>query len=345
MILTHVVFGTKKHDGGEVLQHETVTFAGNQKIYMAPGEEFYSDEIGINVEPDMDLVLSVYLEEKTNVQSACSTWAAKSWHTVYGCDGDFTITDIADAKESREIYPYVEADVNKANILVGICKIDVYTDKKVETTVLFGDSITHMSYFADALMQRLFQRCPGSITVINRGIGGNRILHDATYVEDIPGNGSVFGPAGAVRFENDAFDCGIPDKIVLLEGVNDMMHPEYFGHPDEAVTAEELEDAVKNMIGLAHDKGSKIWLGTVMPFHDDEQPLCPNGEKVWAEYNQWIRGQKLADGIVDFACVAADENRPNYMKAGLHIGDGLHPGEEGGRLMAEETLRVVFGEE
>lgn len=53
-------------------------------------------------------------------------------------------------KESREIYPYIEADVNKANVVAGVCEIQVYTDPEVKTLAMFGDSIHR--YFTQARM-------------------------------------------------------------------------------------------------------------------------------------------------------------------------------------------------
>ncbi len=338
LVIEKVVIGQKKEKQGEITEKQILTRQGNDKIVIAPGEEFYSDEKDWKIEAGTEIVLSVYIKERTNVQSACSTWQAKSWHTVYGENGDFTDWEHFLERESREIYPYVEADVNKANIIVGVSAICLLAEEDVKTVALFGDSITHMSYFADALSEKIYRKHPGKVTIVNRGIGGNRVLHDATFVKDMPGEGACFGVAAVKRFEQDVYETEQPDYVLMLEGVNDMMHPEFFGNPKESVTAEQLADGVKGIIETAHRRGSKIYLGTVMPFGNDEMPGCPLGEQVRKEFNAWIRTQQLSDGIFDFEKALRDANRPEYLKKEMHIGDGLHPNEVGGEVMAATVL-------
>lgn len=59
---------------------------------------------------------------------------------------------------------------------------------------------------------------------IDCGIGGNRVLYDACYVEEIPGHGKCFGEAGVKRFERDVYEDMAPDIVFLMEGVNDCTH-------------------------------------------------------------------------------------------------------------------------
>lgn len=338
LILEKVVIGQKDKKQEKITGTLTVTRLGNERIVIAPGEEFFSDETEWKIQAGTKLVLSIYIKEKTNVQSACSTWQAKSWHTVYGENGDFTELEHFPEKESREIYPYVEADVNKANIVVGISAICLLSEEEVKTVSLFGDSITHMSYFADAFSEIVYREHPGKVTILNRGIGGNRILHDATFVADMPGEGACFGKAAIKRFERDVYETEQPDYVLMLEGVNDMMHPEFFGNLKETVTAQALAEAVKEIVEVAHRHGSKFYLGTIMPFGNDEMPGCSLGEQVRKEFNAWIRTKQFTDGIFDFDQALKDAGRPDYLREELHIGDGLHPNELGGEAMAAVVL-------
>lgn len=338
LILEKAVIGQKREGESEITQTQVLTRQGEQRIVIGPGEEFFGDELPWKIQAGTEIVLSVYIRERTDVQSACSTWRAESWHTVYGENGDFTETENFEEKQSREVYPYVEADVNKADIAVGVSAICVFSEAEVTTIALFGDSITHMSYFADALGEVLYRDYPGRVTLVNRGIGGNRILRDASFVKDMPGEGACFGAAGAARFERDVYETEHPDYILMLEGVNDMMHPEFFGNLHESVSAAELAAGVEEIVKTAHRHESRIYLGTVMPFGNDEMPGCPRGEQVRGEFNAWLRTQRLADGLFDFDGALQDAERPKYLKAGLHIGDGLHPNEAGGAAMAAVVL-------
>lgn len=335
LFLEKVVLGQRKPGTNKISEMIDILHHGNANITLGAGEEFYSDEFEWQIEPQTEIVLSVYIKEKCKIQSACSTWSARSWYTQYGVLGDDTKKEIADAKESREIYPFVEADVNKSNIIVGISEIKLYTDRKVATVALFGDSITHMSYYSDALLERVFQEFPGEVTILNRGIGGNRVLHDASYAELIQGNGSCFGKAAIKRFEEDVYGSDCPETVIILEGVNDMLHPALFGHEEETVSAKDLQAGLEALVQIAHRKGSKVYLGTVMPFRNNEFEWLPESEAVRLEFNEWIRSQTIADGVIDFAKEVQKEENPEYMKDELHIGDGLHPNREGGVAMAE----------
>lgn len=342
LILERVVIAGSK----DAARRVTVTRKGNAKITINPGEEFLSDELDWQTEPGEDIVLFVFLKEKQEIHCAAAMWSVQCCHTLYrSCKNESDISaDVSEDewKESREIFPYIEADVNKANVVVGVRGIQVYTDPDVKTLALFGDSITHMSYFSDELMNILMEKAPGRITLVNYGIGGNRILRDASYVEDMDGNGSCFGPAGAGRFESDVFSDDIPDAVLVLEGVNDIMHPYYFGHEDETVTAEDLESGMKEIIDISHRHGCPVYVGTVMPFWDAQYAgWFEEGERVRREFDQWIREESGADGVPDYDRAAADEAHPERMKDGIHIGDGLHPNTSGGRLMAQTAYRVI----
>jgi lysophospholipase L1-like esterase len=335
LILEKVIIGQRQKGSQTISNIIPITHLGKEKIVLEPKEEFYSDEVLWNIQAQTEIVVSIFIKEKTNIQSACSTWFAKSWQTVYGIKGDYTMEQHFDTKDSREIYPFVEADLNKSNIIVGISEIKLYTNKKVQTVALFGDSITHMSYYSDALMERVYRKIPGGVTILNRGIGGNRILNDASYVADMPGNGKCFGIAALKRFERDVYESECPDTVIILEGVNDMMHPYIFRNKDEIVSAKELQEGIEKLIGIAQQKGSKVYIGTVMPFRDEGMGWFPESESIRLKLNEWIRSQKAADGVVDFAQCIENKDNSEYMKDGTHIGDGLHPNREGGVLMAE----------
>ena len=334
LVFEKVIIAQMKTGATEIYQPKVVTYLGKSLIELGANEEFYSDEIDYKIEAGVQIVISIYIKEKMNIQSACSTWSARSFHTVYGLNGDYTDSQKFEEKESREIYPYVEADVNKASILVGFSEIKVLTESNINTISLFGDSITHMSYYSDAFMDKIFSKYPGVVTVLNRGIGGNRLLRDSSYFKEMPGEGKCFGIAAIKRFEEDLYKNETPDTVIFMEGVNDILHPIIFQHFDEMVSARELQSGIEKIIQIAHNKNSKILLGTIMPFCNDEMGVFPECEKIRVELNEWIRTQKNSDGVVDFAKAIELEEKAAYMKEGTHIGDGLHPNSLGGVLLA-----------
>ncbi len=334
LCLERVVIGQKERNANRITAITTITYGGKEVIEIPPGAEFYSDEKEWKIAAGTEIVISIYIREKSAIRSACSTWSARSWHSVYGLHGDYTMEQQFSEKQSRDVYPYVKEDVNKANIAAGISEISLYTKSAVKTVVIFGDSITHMSYYSDALTEKVYRSFPGKVTILNRGIGGNRILRDATFVKDMPGEGKCFGTAAVKRFERDVYETERPEYIFFLEGVNDMLHPEFFQHPEEDTNAVELAEGLLKIIETAHQRGSRIYAGTVMPFKNDAMEVCTRAERIRREFNKWIREQRAADGIFDFSKHMEKCENSEYMKEDLHIGDGLHPNIKGGCIMA-----------
>lgn len=335
LILESVVISKKKRNGEELKNFTTVTYKGGTKIKIEPHEEFLSDPVDFSINCDEDIVVSVYLKERNEIYAACSSWSAKCFTTRYGVGGDFTREQSFKGYDSYDVFPIFKSDPNKSDVIVGFTGIEVYTDGDVKTLALFGDSITHMSYYSDALTDKLYKLFPGKITVLNRGISGNRLLHDHTVVPDILGEGSIFGRAGIKRFEEDVYKFEKPEYVIMLIGVNDFMHPYYFNHIEEVVTTEQYKDGCLKIIETAHRHSSKIFLGTVMPFRYGENDWFEKAEKLRLEANSFIKNQKEADGVVDFDAAVRDEKNPQYFKDGYHLGDGLHPNTLGGIKMAD----------
>lgn len=335
LVLAGVTIGRKDRKSDEIEWISAVTYKGNEVIDMAPGSAFYSDVIDLHVSSRDDIVISVYVKETTAVSSICSTWSAGSWHTVYGLNGDYTYIQEFPESESSDVFAVLKYDPNKSNNIFGISDIDVCTSSDVKTVALFGDSITHMSYFSDALTEVLFEAFPGEITIINRGLGGNRLLKDASKVEEVPGGGTIFGNAGLKRFTQDVYGSTHPDFVIVLIGINDFTHPFALKHLDEVVTINEYIQGLMELIRISHENESKIFLGTITPFGNKDIDWFVPSEDLRKQANKWIREQHFADGIIDFDWKVRNPEEPEYMLDGCHLGDGLHPNSAGGRKMAQ----------
>ena len=290
-----------------------VTVDNQQEIIILPGQEFYSDEIIYNIKAGTDIVLSVYIEEAAEIQSSCCSWAKQSWYTTYVLGGNYTkIEDINGAK-SYEVYPFIKTYMDNADVVVGISEVRLLTEEDVKVITLFGDSITHMSFYSDALIEDLYKRFPGKVTVLNKGLGGNKLLTDASYFPDIPGNGRSSGQAAIRRFERDVFLTETPDFIFMLEGVNDLMHPYLLKKEDLLPTKQEMIEAYMKLVSIAHKNGSKIYLSTILPLVHQRTPFGAEGEKIRNEINKWILKQKESDGVFDFASALAKNSQSMKM--------------------------------
>lgn len=312
-----------------------VTLGGEEKITLRPGERVFSDPAELPVNSGETLCVEIRFCEAREITGMCQTWAARSWQTVFRNSNGSTV-------DCTEIFPWLAEDVHKPSVTCGFSQLDIFTKEDVRTIAVFGDSITHMSYYSDALLERLVREYIGKAVLANAGIGGNRLCHNASFSPNLGIHSAVFGQAGCARFEQDVFGTMQPDTVLMLEGINDVTHGFQYGRRDQVPTAEEFCKRYADVISCAHRHGARILIGTIMP----ENVFCgeewfPLSEKLRNEINQWIRGQKLADGVIDFERLAADG--AGALKEGFHM-DGLHPNEAGGKEMAsmvplEEVLK------
>ena len=67
------------------------------------------------------------------------------------------------------------------------------------------------------------------------------------------------------------------------------MHPYVFQHPQEIVSAQELSQGISRMIEVAHRHEKPIFVGTVMPFWNEEYASwIEEGDNVRTTLNAWI---------------------------------------------------------
>lgn len=332
--MKEVTIGLKKSDSDDFLKTVHLTLGGKVEINLKPGEVCYSDEVFLECNAGDEIVLRVWFEEEIDVYESCCTWSKKSWKTSF-------FQDLESDGKNSEIpchtqFPFIGEYMSQADVVIGISEIRVFTEDEVRVITLFGDSITHMSYYSDALAQRLYDSFKGSVTLLNKGIGGNKLLSGATVIDEIPGRGNCSGKSGVSRFETDVFETEIPNDVFILIGVNDLMHPYLKNDLSTLPEVEEFISAYKKLISISRMKGSRVFLSTLMPLKHELTPFGPEGEKLRKKINDWILCQKLSDGVFDFSRVSSKDSE--RMKDEYHIGDGLHPNSEGGIAMAQEVL-------
>jgi lysophospholipase L1-like esterase len=323
-------------DGSQLVPgtSRTVTFGGKTTATVPAGAEELSDPVNFKVQPLTELAVSVYLPDATGG----ATNHSDAQQNNYISSGDH----VGDAAPT--------AYTSTTGSWYFIDGVDVYSRTARGTVVAFGDSITDgyqsltgsdarwPNYLARRLNASMGDAAPG---IVDEGISGNRILSDST----------CYGVSALSRFERDALSEPNVKSIIFLQGINDIG---FAGMPDSGcsnpnnpnVTAAQIEDAYRTLIGQAHAKGVKIYAGTLMPFAGSNSVYggyfgTAYGEHLRDQVNTWIRTSHAFDGVIDFANIMADPYDAQYMNpaydansAPNSTADSLHPNDVGYEAMA-----------
>jgi lysophospholipase L1-like esterase len=142
------------------------------------------------------------------------------------------------------------------------------------------------------------------------------------------------GPNALSRFDRDVIAQPGVRYVILLEGINDIGRLQSPKLPGEAITAEDLIAAYRQLIVRAHLHGIKVFGATLTPYqgaHTDTDV----GQKVREQVNEFILHAGAFDGVVDFAKATADPANPRTYASAVGTPDHLHPGDPGYVTMGE----------
>jgi lysophospholipase L1-like esterase len=325
-----------------------LTFGGGRAITIPPGAPVLSDPVELDVPALSDLAISLHLPE-SGVHA--TTIHGSAFQTNYvSLSGNFTGAASFPTARTITSWPFLtEVDVNAAG---------------AEAIVALGDSITDGSNtdadtnhrWPGLLAQRLqASRAPSGaaqaarqaaslaawnarLGVVNRGIGGNRLLRD-------PGEQPLFGRAALDRFDRDVLATAGVRHMVVLIGINDIGHPGTGTIPaSEEPTPEELIAGYRQLIARAHAKGIAIYGATLTPFEGTLFPgyYSPGRERIRQAVNNWIRAGGEFDGVIDFDRAVRDPSHPARMRPAYDSGDHLHPNGLGMQALANAIPLQLF---
>ncbi len=305
-----------------------LTFSGRPTVSIPPNALALSDPVKLTVPANGDLAISIFLPKAT--PGAGIHYSAQQ--TSYVGQGD--LTTAASITEPVTITSWV--------FLTGL---DVLTSYPGAAVVAFGDSITDGARstvdanlrWPNILASRLLARRGTLIGVLDSGIGGNRILHDAS-------NNVRFGVNALARFDRDVLAQAGVKYVIVLEGINDLGHPGTSAPESEAVSADAIIAGLKQMIERAHEHGLRIFGATLTPFEGTAIPgyFTPEKETKRKAINEWIRTSKAFDGVIDFDKAVRGPNHPDRMLPKFDGGDHLHPGDAGYKAMGNAIDLTIF---
>ena len=293
-----------------------VTFSHARTVTIPAGAEVFSDPIDMTVAPQTSLLVSLYLPQATS----SSTWHYDAYDTTYLSKPGDHAADVDDGN-------YVTA----TTAWYYLSGVDVVAPAARGTVVAFGDSITdgyntpNSAYatWPDDLSRRLAG--PGPMSVVNAGIGGNRVL------TDVPPPNIYQGVSGIERFGHDALSQPGVRDVILLEGINDIGNDA--GPNGTALTAQDLINGYLNLIGQAHAAGVRIIGATILPDFGASYYSAAH-EAIREAVNTWIMTSGAFDGVIDFDKAVQDPSNPQALNPAFDSGDHLHPNAAGMQAMA-----------
>lgn len=316
-------------DGAQIVtgSDHAVTFSSRSNFQIPANAPFLSDPIDLSVKPASNLCISIFVPKKTTAAGI----HYDSRQKTYLASGDSTSAE----------------NLSNASTITSwffLAGVDVAAPESAGAIVAFGDSITDGALstvdanrrWPNIVADRLLA-AHRELGVVDAGIGGNRILHDAY--------GRVaFGVNALARFERDVLGVPGVKYVIVLEGINDLGHAGSSAPESEAVTADDLIAGMKQMIDRAHEHGVKIIGGTLTPFEVARIKgyYTPEKEKERERLNDWIRTSGAFDGVVDFEKAVRDPAQPTHMLAEDDSGDHLHPNDAGYKAMGEAVNLALF---
>jgi lysophospholipase L1-like esterase len=306
-----------------------LTFGGRTSVTIPAGAPVVSDPLAMDVPALTNLAVSIHLPNLTPV----TTHHSLGRQTTYiSSQGNFTSAADLPVAQTTQSWFFLSG-------------VSVATrDDDAAAIVALGDSITDgFNSTVDAnrrwpnlLAQRLHAHPRlRHLAVLDHGISGNRTLHD------------LVGPNALARFDRDVVAAPGVRFVVLLEGINNIGFPGALGLPQEAVSAEDIIASYRQLIDRAHERGLKIYGGTLTPFEGTSFPgyFTPEGEAKRQAVNHWIRTSGTFDAVIDFDRAVRDPAQPSRMLPVYDSGDHLHPNDAGYAAMGNAVdLRLFRGD-
>ncbi len=325
--------------GGNIVKgtNRPVSFNGRPSVAIAPGASSYSDGVEMKL-PAGALTDGRKLAISFHVAgpSGPMTWHAKALQTSY-LSGHRS--GVHTSAEDDAAFPFTTTS------WYFLDAVDVMAPSNTVVVCTFGDSITDGTLstlngddrWPDVLSRRLHAAYGNRVSVVNAGIGGNRILTPETYPPPKPFSG---GPSALQRLDRDLFGLSGISAVILLEGINDISA----GAPAEAIIT-----GMRELVSRVKAKGITIVGATIT------SALTANGNSGTPEANErrqavnaFIRTGGIFDAVADFDAATVDtktgamreEFVPNSTVGGA--GDRLHPNRAGYQAMGSAVDVTVF---
>lgn len=318
ILSVHIARPVSRETGSiDAATDEALTFAGSPSVTIPAGADSYSDPIAFAAPALSDLAITLYLTVPPERQTS-HPGSRETSFLVHG-------NHVAD--------PTLPGATTFAHWYF-ISGLDVKESTAGGAIVVLGDSLADGHGTADNSNTRwpddLAQRLQSSsatrgLSVLNAGIGGNRLLLDG------------LGPSALARFDRDVLAQTGVRYLILLEGINDLDSATRLAPISAAqhtVLVHEIIAADEQIIRRAHAHGITVIGGTITPDggSDYYHPSAATEADRQAA-DAWIRQPGHFDAVLDFDRVVRDPKHPQRLLPAYDCGDHLHPSPAGYRAM------------
>jgi lysophospholipase L1-like esterase len=305
-----------------------LTFDGRPSVTIRPGFDRMSDPVRLSVKGLHRLLISAYLPGRTGP----TTQQVNSREISYSARG---------SRAGQRLGTGYRQQLHNWYFLSAVLTRSPARD--VGAVVALGDSITAGvgsavgadASWPDDLARRLNALTGATLSVVDEGIGGNRVLNDS----------SCCGISAVSRFGPDVVRQTRVRTVILLEGVNDLgfsQKRDSLSAPHTNVSAAQVISGYKQIIAQAHAHRLRIIGSTVTPFKG-ARFWTPAAEQKREAINNWILESGAFNGVINFASVLGEPGDPGRLNPGYDSGDHLHPNDSGYRAMANAIeLSLLF---
>jgi len=308
-----------------------LTFSGQPSITIPANAVMYSDPVNLTVPQMSDLAIDLYLPGTTNAPATLTMHGGALQTSYISETGNFV---------GKATLPVV--GTTQSWFLLS--RVDVVAPESTGAIVAFGDSITDGARstpdtngrWPDHLARRLLSQ-GARMAVLNAGIGGNRVLNEATVPAGVDTRAVGAGINALARFEHHVLSLPGVTHVIVLEGINDIGN----ARENPTPTAQDLIAGHKQLIEQAHARGLRIFGATLTPFWGAAY-YSDVGEAKRQALNEWIRTSKAYDGVIDFDKATRDPNDPKKFLEKFDSCDYLHPSDAGYKAMGEAIDLSLF---
>lgn len=301
-----------------------VTFKNERQAFINAHSSITSDEINISVKENDYLIVSLFLEDYTNLTSGVDiTGPLSKGYYAYGNQLETSFLDINTSKSTSWVY--------------FLSNIDIYTDDNNEAIICYGDSITSQAW-PDYMQLALKENNINNVAVVRKAVSGTRILRQYECITY-----QSYGLCGKNRFVHEVSSVSGANKIIIQHGINDIIHPvgkevNVFRPMSDLPSKEDLIEGINYYLEECEKMNLKPFLGTLLPIYG-WRTYAMFREELKNAFNLWIRGLDH----IDFEKEIGDLiNNEYHFKDGCDSGDHLHPSKKAYDLMGRLAVKEIY---